>query len=44
VGCRWRRQRTTTYVKATLEEVAAALSALTGEPHPLADACAVADA
>src|SRR5205823_4333425 len=30
---------TTTYVKATLEEVAAALSALTGEPHPLADAC-----
>jgi hypothetical protein len=38
------RPRTTTYVKATLEEVAAALSALTGEPHPLADACAVADA
>ena len=27
---------TTTYVRATLTEVAAALSALTGEPHPLA--------
>ena len=25
-----------TYVRATLAEVAAALSALTGEPHPLA--------
>jgi hypothetical protein len=24
------------YVRATLQEVAAALSALTGEPHPLA--------
>jgi hypothetical protein len=28
---------TTTYVRATLAEVATALSALTGEPHPLAD-------
>jgi hypothetical protein len=28
--------RTSTYTQATLEEVAAALSALTGEPHPLA--------
>jgi hypothetical protein len=27
---------TSTYVKATLAEVATALSALTGEPHPLA--------
>jgi hypothetical protein len=27
---------TTTYVRATLAEVATALSALTGEPHPLA--------
>ena len=27
---------TMTYVRATLAEVAAALSALTGEPHPLA--------
>lgn len=27
---------TARYVKATLEEVATALSALTGEPHPLA--------
>jgi hypothetical protein len=27
---------TTTYVRATLSEVATALSALTGEPHPLA--------
>jgi integrase len=27
---------TTTYIKATLPEVAAALAALTGEPHPLA--------
>lgn len=26
---------TTTYVRATLEEVATALVALTGEPHPL---------
>ncbi|CCF63608.1 tyrosine-type recombinase/integrase [Nocardia cyriacigeorgica] len=29
---------TTTYVKSHLQEVAAALSVLTGEPHPLADA------
>jgi integrase/recombinase XerC len=28
---------TFTYVKATLGEVATALGALTGEPHPLAD-------
>jgi integrase len=28
---------TSTYVKATVAEVAAALSALTGEPHPLAE-------
>jgi len=28
---------TTTYVRATLAEVAAALAALTGEPHPLAE-------
>ena len=28
---------TVTYVKATLGEVATALAALTGEPHPLAD-------
>ncbi|WP_307834294.1 tyrosine-type recombinase/integrase [Paractinoplanes lichenicola] len=28
---------TATYVKATLQEVAQALAALTGEPHPLAD-------
>jgi integrase/recombinase XerC len=28
---------TSTYVKATLSEIAAALSALTGEPHPLAE-------
>ncbi|WP_377308234.1 hypothetical protein [Phytohabitans flavus] len=27
---------TTTYVRATLQEVAAAVAALTGEPHPLA--------
>ena len=27
---------TATYVQATLPEVAAALAALTGEPHPLA--------
>jgi hypothetical protein len=27
---------TTTYVRATVSEVAAALAALTGEPHPLA--------
>ena len=27
---------TATYVRATLAEVAAALAALTGEPHPLA--------
>jgi integrase/recombinase XerC len=27
---------TTTYVRATLTEVATALAALTGEPHPLA--------
>lgn len=27
---------TATYVRADLQEVAAALSALTGEPHPLA--------
>ena len=27
---------TSTYVRATLTEVATALSALTGEPHPLA--------
>jgi hypothetical protein len=31
------RQPTTTYVRATLTEVAAALAALTGEPHPLAE-------
>ena len=29
---------TTTYVRATVPEVAAALAALTGEPHPLAAA------
>lgn len=29
---------TTTYVRATIHEVAAALAALTGEPHPLAGA------
>jgi integrase/recombinase XerC len=29
---------TSTYVRATLTEVAAALAALTGEPHPLAEA------
>jgi integrase/recombinase XerC len=29
---------TSTYVRATLAEVAAALAALTGEPHPLAEA------
>ncbi|MEV6232109.1 site-specific integrase [Saccharopolyspora shandongensis] len=29
---------TTTYVRANLEEIAAALAALTGEPHPLAPA------
>jgi len=28
---------TVTYVKATLQEIAQALAALTGEPHPLAD-------
>jgi hypothetical protein len=28
---------TSTYVRATLSEVAAALAALTGEPHPLAE-------
>ncbi|WP_246273380.1 site-specific integrase [Phytohabitans houttuyneae] len=28
---------TTTYVRATIQEVAAALTALSGEPHPLAD-------
>ena len=28
---------TSTYVRATLTEVAAALAALTGEPHPLAE-------
>jgi integrase/recombinase XerC len=28
---------TSTYVRATLAEVAAALAALTGEPHPLAE-------
>jgi len=27
---------TTTYIRATLEEVATALATLTGEPHPLA--------
>ena len=27
---------TTTYVRATVSEVATALAALTGEPHPLA--------
>ncbi len=27
---------TTTYIRATIQEVAAALAALTGEPHPLA--------
>ena len=27
-----------TYVRASLSEVAAALAALTGEPHPLAEA------
>jgi hypothetical protein len=27
---------TTTYIRATVQEVAAALAALTGEPHPLA--------
>ena len=27
---------TSTYVRASLSEVAAALAALTGEPHPLA--------
>jgi hypothetical protein len=29
---------TATYVKATLQEIAQALAALTGEPHPLATA------
>lgn len=29
-------QATATYVRASLAEVAAALAALTGEPHPLA--------
>ncbi|MCP6406918.1 hypothetical protein NL481_28360, partial [Klebsiella pneumoniae] len=29
---------TTTYIRAELEEVAAALASLTGEPHPLASA------
>jgi hypothetical protein len=29
---------TSTYVRASLSEVAAALAALTGEPHPLATA------
>jgi len=29
---------TVTYVRASLPEVAAALTALTGEPHPLATA------
>ena len=29
---------TATYLRASLAEVAAALSALTGEPHPLATA------
>ena len=28
---------TSTYVRASLSEVAAALAALTGEPHPLAE-------
>ena len=28
---------TSTYVRATLAEVAAAVAALTGEPHPLAE-------
>ena len=28
---------TSTYVRATLTEVATALAALTGEPHPLAE-------
>lgn len=28
---------TATYVRATLHEIAAAVAALTGEPHPLAD-------
>ena len=27
---------TTTYIRATVEEAATALSAMTGEPHPLA--------
>jgi integrase len=27
---------TTTYVRANIQEVAAALAALTGEPHPIA--------
>ena len=27
---------TTTYIRADIQEVAAALAALTGEPHPLA--------
>jgi integrase/recombinase XerC len=27
---------TTTYVRASLQEIATALAALTGEPHPLA--------
>jgi hypothetical protein len=31
---------TATYVRATLHEVAAALAALTGEPHPLAPSLA----
>jgi site-specific recombinase XerD len=34
---RWRHQSATmTYIKATVHDVATALSALTGEPHPLA--------
>ena len=35
---------TVTYVKADIAEVAAALAALTGEPHPLAPAEAALDA
>ncbi len=27
---------TTTYIRASVQEIAAALAALTGEPHPLA--------
>jgi hypothetical protein len=31
------KNATMTYVKATVHDVATALSALAGEPHPLAD-------